>query len=230
MPDTYSPGQKISGIQAIQHTLLLTQEKAMKRSFITQPWVFVIVAMFAGLSAGCGLQIWHFGDSMDAAAAIQGCTDAQITGTATLTEYESPEGIKLVRVEMEVNGLKDGTHAVHIHEAAACQPCSAAKGHHDPGPFGKSTPDAPDFNHPYHMGDLINIHVENGQGRMSTVTNRITLSKGRLSVFDEDGSAFIIHTNEDLYCDQNDELNPGCAGGPRDACGIIEPVMTKSGY
>ena len=79
------------------------------------------------------------------------------------------------------------------------------------------------------MGDLINIEVRNGIGVMHTTTNRITLSEGRLSIFDEGvgddaGSSFIIHTQPDLYCDQEDELNPGCAGGPRDACGIIEPI------
>jgi Cu-Zn family superoxide dismutase len=59
------------------------------------------------------------------------------------------------------------------------------------------------------------------------VTTRVSLSDGRLSVFDENGSAFIIHTNEDLYCDQDNELNKGCAGGSRDACGISEPVLSS---
>jgi Cu-Zn family superoxide dismutase len=74
------------------------------------------------------------------------------------------------------------------------------------------------------MGDLVNITVVDGVGKLHAVTTRVALSDGRLSVFDQDGSAFIIHTNEDLYCDQDSELNPGCAGGPRDACGIIEPM------
>ncbi len=185
----------------------------------------VAVLMLAVLS-GCS----HYGShkiSKTAKATILGCTDSAITGTATLKEFDSPEGIKKVYVQMEVKGLTDGKHAVHIHETASCQPCGAAKGHHDPGPFGKTTPDAPDFNHPFHMGDLTNITVVNGVGKLNAVTTRVALSDGRLSVFDQDGSAFIIHTNEDLYCDQDSELNPGCAGGARDACGIIEqmPVM-----
>jgi Cu-Zn family superoxide dismutase len=134
-------------------------------------------------------------------------------------------------VELKVQGLADGKHAVHIHETGACEPCDAAKGHHDPGPFGQTRPDsaqdtapAGDINHPFHMGDLINLEVENGQGAMSHTTNRVTLSAGRLSLFDEDGSAFIIHTREDTYCDQESDLKKGCAGGPRDACGIIRLV------
>lgn len=186
--------------------------------------VFLIsLALFIGLMLGCA----HHGHgpySKMAKATISGCTDSNISGTATLKERESSEGVKLVDIRMEVKGLKDGKHAVHIHEAASCLPCGAAKGHHDPGPFGKSTPDSPDFNHPYHMGDLVNIDVVDGVGKVHTATTRISLSDGRLSVFDENGSAFIIHTNEDLYCDQDDELNKGCAGGPRDACGIIEAM------
>jgi len=157
-------------------------------------------------------------------ATIEGCSDENIIGTALLRESPSAEGIKQVEVYMLVRGLSDGAHAVHVHETAACEPCTAAGGHHDPGPHGKSTPDAPDFNHPYHMGDLVNIEVENGVGMMQTATNRFTLSPGRLSIFDDDGSAFIIHTEKDTYCDHEDELNAGCAGGARDACGIIKPV------
>ena len=170
-------------------------------------------------------------DAMKATAEIKGCKDPNITGTATLSEQVTPEGIKEVKVEMKVSGLSDGKHAVHIHEVAACEPCSEAKGHHDPGPFGESRPDsagdevpAKDINHPYHMGDLINLEVKDGVGHMTHTTNRITLSPGRLSILDENGSSFIIHTNEDTYCDEESDLKKGCAGGPRDACGIIKAV------
>ncbi len=131
-------------------------------------------------------------------------------------------------VEMNVQGLSDGKHAVHIHETAACEPCSAARGHHDRRPFGQTRPDsaqsevpANDINHPFHMGDLVNLEVRNAKGSMRHTTNRITLSPGRLSLFDADGSAVIVHTGEDTYCDQESELKKGCAGGARDACGII---------
>jgi Cu-Zn family superoxide dismutase len=109
---------------------------------------------------------------------------------------------------------------VHIHETAACEPCSAAEGHFDPGPAGFSSPDG---NHPYHSGDLINIEARGrkGRGRLNVLTTRITLAPGPLSIFDADGSAFIIHVNPDTYCPGGEEA--GCAGGGRVACGIIEP-------
>ena len=156
-----------------------------------------------------------------ARAEIRSCGDTEITGVATFRERPSTEGIKLVDVTLEVRGLSDGAHAVHVHETASCEPCGSAGGHHDPGPFGKTTPDAPDFNHPFHGGDLVNLEVSNGVGTLSATTSRFTLSPGRLSVFDEDGSALIIHTNADTYCDQESELRPGCAGGARDACGVL---------
>jgi Cu-Zn family superoxide dismutase len=168
-------------------------------------------------------------DGLRAAAEMKGCTNPDIRGTATLVEHTSPEGIKEVTVEMKVTGLTDGKHAVHIHEVAACEPCSAAGGHHDPGPFGQSRPDsatdevpAKDINHPYHMGDLINLEVKGGVGTMKHTTNRVTLSPGRLSIFDENGSSFIVHTAQDTYCDEESDLKKGCAGGARDACGIIK--------
>ena len=156
-----------------------------------------------------------------ARADIHSCIDSEVTGTAVFRERPSSEGIKLVDVSLEVRGLSDGRHAVHVHETAACEPCSAAGGHHDPGPFGESAPDAPDYNHPFHGGDLLNIEVVDGVGSLSTTSNRFTLSPGRMSLFDADGSSLVIHSGADTYCDQENELEPGCAGGARDACGVI---------
>mgnify|MGYP001814148678 FL=1 len=185
------------------------------------------ISLFAAMVLACSSLPAHAA-TLTATADIKGCTDAGISGRATLREERTEEGIKEVTIHLKVEGLSDGKHAVHIHETAACEPCSAAKGHHDPGPFGQTRPDsagdtvpATDINHPYHMGDLINIEVKNGRGSMKHTTNRVTLSAGRLSILDEDGSAFIIHTNEDTYCDHESDLKKGCAGGPRDACGII---------
>ena len=185
------------------------------------------VSLFAAAALTC-ISLPAYTAKLTATADIKGCTDASISGRATLTEEMTDEGIKEVIIHFKVAGLSDGKHAVHIHETAACEPCGAAKGHHDPGPFGQTRPDsagdtvpATDINHPYHMGDLINIDVKNGKGSMKHTTNRVTLSPGRLTLFDADGSSFIIHTNEDTYCDQESDLKKGCAGGSRDACGII---------
>jgi Cu-Zn family superoxide dismutase len=170
-------------------------------------------------------------DAAKATAEFQGCADTKVTGSATLKEQVTAEGVKEVTVEMTVKGLKDGQHAVHIHEVGQCQPCAAAGGHHDPGPNGQARPDsaadatpATDINHPFHMGDLINLEVKDGVGKLKHTTNRVTLGPGRLSVFDTDGSSIIVHTQPDTYCDQESELKKGCAGGTREACAVLKPV------
>jgi Cu-Zn family superoxide dismutase len=170
-------------------------------------------------------------EGLAAVADLKGCTNAAISGKATLQEQVTPEGVKEVTVELSVKGLPDGKHAVHIHEVGSCEPCAAAGGHHDPGPAGQSRPDtsadtvpATDINHPFHMGDLINLDVKNGVGTLRHTTNRVTLAPGRLSIFDADGSTIIVHAQADTYCDEESDLRKGCAGGAREACGIIRPV------
>ena len=161
---------------------------------------------------------------LTAKATIGGCSDEGITGTATLVEHPSKEGVKQVDIELQVSGMKPGTHAIHIHEVGTCSPCGAAKGHFDPGPASNSSPDG---NHPFHMGDLINIHVKkDGTGTMKTSTTRVTLSPGPLSLFDDNGSSFIIHVKPDTYCPGGEAK--GCAGGARAACGIIEKAGKPS--
>ncbi|MDH3771132.1 MAG: superoxide dismutase family protein, partial [Nitrospirota bacterium] len=153
-----------------------------------------------------------------ATAEIRGCTDPNITGTAQLKEEKTDEGVKEVSVMMMVKGLEQGKHAVHIHETAECEPCGGAGGHFDPGNFGQTDPDG---NHPFHSGDLINIDAnKRGNAHLNTTTTRVTLSDGPLSLFDDDGSAFIIHVDPDTYCPDGDDT--GCAGGGRAACGVIE--------
>ena len=170
-------------------------------------------------------------DGDKAVAEIKGCTSATISGEATLEEQVTSEGIKEVTVKMTVKGLPDGKHAVHIHEVGQCEPCGSAGGHHDPGPSGQSRPDtasdtvpATDINHPFHMGDLINLDVKDGVGTLEHTTNRVTLSPGRLSIFDADGSAIIVHAQPDTYCDEESDLKKGCAGGAREACGVLRPA------
>jgi Cu-Zn family superoxide dismutase len=184
-----------------------------------------LVLIMAVIVIGSGSNVYAHDNRDDlgpvtAMVKIRGCTpDSSIKGKAFLIEEPSAEGIKEVRISIKVRGLSPGKHAVHIHETGMCEPCGAAGGHFDPGPVGLSSPDG---NHPYHSGDLINIEARGRKGRaiLNAVTTRITLSPGPLSIFDEDGSAFIIHDNPDTYCPEGAEA--GCAGGTRAACGIIE--------
>ena len=141
-----------------------------------------------------------------------------ITGTAELVEMTMGTA-KEVLVTISVKGAKPGMHGVHLHAVGKCQPdFAAAGGHFDPGPAGN--PD-PDMNHPYHMGDLPNLNVgADGSGTLKARTTRVTLSDGPLSVFDADGTAIIVHGNQDQGI--TGAAKSGVSGGPRIACGVIE--------
>ena len=54
---------------------------------------------------------------------------------------------------------------------------------------------------------------------MKIMTSRVTLSDGPLSVFDADGTAIIVHGNEDQMI--TGAPNSGVSGGPRAACGVV---------
>ena len=140
-----------------------------------------------------------------------------ITGQAVLTERKVGTGT-VVDISVSLSGVKPGLHGVHLHAVGKCEPdFAAAGGHFDPGPA--SNPD-PDANHPFHMGDVPNIEVgTDGKGTLKAVTTRVTLSPGPLSIFDADGTAIIIHGNEDKGV--TGEPKSGVSGGPRIACGVF---------
>ena len=127
--------------------------------------------------------------AVTATAVIKRCDSQETIGGARLSERVSSEGVKIVEVGIGIRaGLPEGRHAVHIHETGQCEPCSAARGHFDPGPNGNSSPDG---NHPFHSGDLVNLDINDmgggvtlddgtplGSGSLRTITTRVTLSPG----------------------------------------------------
>ena len=128
-------------------------------------------------------------------------------------------GTKAVEITVNVTGLKPGTHGMHLHAVGKCEApgFTTAGGHFDPGPASNMDPD---MNHPFHMGDLPNLVADaTGKAPLKTVTTRVTLSAGPLSVFDADGTAIIIHGNPDQGT--TGEAKSGLSGGPRVACGVI---------
>lgn len=160
-----------------------------------------------------------------AEAAIKG---KDISGTALFTEYNI-NNWPYVHLKIEVRGnpeiLKPGMHAVHIHEKGDCE-CDdfkCAGGHFDPGPSGNTDPDA---NHGYHAGDLPGIIIdEQGNGLLESVTTRLTLSAGPLSILHQpEGTSIMIHANPDPHTPG--ESGSGHSGGPRLACGRIVALNT----
>ena len=191
---------------------------------MTKVFMGIGTAVFVGLVLG-GCSSYHTGKlaaPLHAKAVIAG---PGITGEVRL--YQEYEG--RVRIKLNLQGTADskltpGLHAIHIHETGNCDPFTAAKGHFDGNGDPQVNPEAnisPGLgNHPYHLGDLPNLSVdENRKGSLYTVTSRVTLSDGLNSLFDKDGSAFIIHGLEDKYLP--DPPSKDAPGGPRIACGVI---------
>ena len=153
---------------------------------------------------------------------------ADITGTLILTQQENG----LVQIRGTIQGdparLTPGLHGLHIHSVGVCgpdaqPPFSTSGGHFDPGPFGSELP--VEANHPYHLGDLPNLVVDDsGSATYNALTSRVTLSEGPLTVFDDNGSAIIIHQLPDQQKAGGTAME---AGGGRLACGVVTRDRTQ---
>ena len=172
----------------------------------------VVVATVAACALGGAITVAQ--SNMTARADIKG---TNITGTAEFVE-QAKGTATMVEITVTASGLTPGRHGVHLHAVGKCEPdFTAAGGHFDPGPAGNTDPDA---NHPFHMGDIPNLEVgADGKGTMKILTTRVTLSAGPLSLFDEDGTAIIIHGNPDQGT--TGASKSGVSGGPRVACGVV---------
>jgi Cu-Zn family superoxide dismutase len=137
--------------------------------------------------------------------------DGKAIGNVELSELAQG-----VRVFAQASDLPPGQHAFHIHETGACEAPTfeSAGGHYNPTDkqHGWDNPEGP------HAGDFPNVHVqEDGRLAIEYFTNLVTLSEGDTSLFDDDGSAIVMHAGADDY-----QTDPAGAAGDRIACGVIE--------
>lgn len=113
-------------------------------------------------------------------------------GSGKLTQ--TPHG---VLVNVKVSDLPPGAKGIHLHSKADCSADTAfqsSKGHHGEGKgdHGLLNPRGPG------KGDLGNIYVgENGVGELQFFKAGVFLEGGDLPLLDDDGTAIIIHANED---------------------------------
>ena len=151
------------------------------------------------------------GGALHASAVLRDPTGS-VVGWARFTEDASG----ILHVNVQVRGLPEGLHGIHIHAIGQCSPTfAAAGGHHNPlgHDHGLDSPTGA------HAGDLPNLVVNGaGNGHLDATSDRATLSAGTVSVFDADGSALVIHFGED-----DQVTNPTGNSGSRIACGVIEP-------
>jgi len=137
-------------------------------------------------------------------------TDADGNAVGTVTFTESDQGV-LIRAELE--GLPEGWHGFHLHEAGSCSPdFSAAGDHFNPEGAGHGLLAGGD----HHAGDLSNIWVHaDGSAKADIFSTDVTLAAdGASSLDDDDGTAVIVHENPDSYGED-------AGAGGRIACGVL---------
>lgn len=139
--------------------------------------------------------------------------DGDVIGTIQLSETKAG-----VLLNMDLKGLTpNGEQAIHIHETGDCTPLATFKnagGHFNPHnhKHGMKHPEG------QHAGDMPNLKP-NKDGEIATafVNLHVTLKDGEASLFDDDGSAIVIHAGADDHMSQ-----PSGAAGGRVACGVIK--------
>ncbi len=147
------------------------------------------------------------GYSVAARAAVQNRDGTEI-GTVTINETDS--GTPMVIVTL--SDIPEGTHGIHIHETGDCSAddFTSAGGHiAGDAQHGVYVSGGP------HPGDLPNANVaSDGSVNLEIFNDRLAIED---MIFDEDGSAFIVHAGADDYSSQ-----PAGDAGDRIACGVFE--------
>lgn len=172
--------------------------------------IYAILVLVAGSLLMGSVPVWAVGER---AAAPLRDAEGKVLGVALFVQ--EAQG---VRISVTVKGLSPGEHGIHIHAVGKCEPPDflSAGPHFNPTnkKHGLNNPEGP------HAGDLPNLIVgEDGSAVYEHVTDRVTLTPGELSLFDEDGSALIIHAGPD------DQItDPAGNSGARVLCGVITPM------
>ncbi|WP_040979039.1 superoxide dismutase family protein [Oceanobacillus jeddahense] len=136
--------------------------------------------------------------------------DGDRVGTARLNETDGG-----VSVNVEVEGLSPGFHAIHVHEYGRCEaPDFSSSGSHfnpDGKDHGLLLTDGP------HVGDLPNIEAdESGNVQEELIIADATLKQGKNSLIANNGTSLIIHDGVDDGMSQ-----PAGNSGDRIICGVL---------
>jgi superoxide dismutase, Cu-Zn family len=134
----------------------------------------------------------------------------ETVGTAAIASLQNG-----VKINLDVQGLPPGPHAIHFHENGTCQTPSfeTAGGHFAPHrkQHGFDSGGGP------HAGDMSNFFVaDNGSAKVEMVNTAVNFGKGSDSLLKTGGTALIIHEKGDDY-----KTQPAGDAGGRLACGEI---------
>ncbi len=138
--------------------------------------------------------------------------EGAVIGTVRFTE----DATGRVHVNVHAKGVSPGLHGLHLHAIGTCDASTgftSAGGHYNP--TGKEHGHHNPAGH--HSGDLPNLIVnEAGVGRLNWTTEQFGLAE----LFDQDGTAVVLHANEDDLTTNNGDQGPGNSGA-RIACGVV---------
>lgn len=149
------------------------------------------------------------------ASAVLKDVQGKVIGNANFTSPTNSDNYVTVQVGLRPDAkLQPGEYGFHVHQVGTCTPTFDAAGDHlnpEGQQHGLLNPAGP------HAGDLPNVVVrEDGTTTYAVNTELFTLGSGS-AVFDQDGSAVILHAQADDYV-----TNPSGNSGDRIACGVIE--------
>ncbi|MCM3757703.1 superoxide dismutase family protein [Sporosarcina aquimarina] len=139
-------------------------------------------------------------------------TEGKQIGEAHFTEVDG-----ILTISLGAEGLKPGTHGIHLHETAVCTPpdFQSAGSHFNPTDKQHGF----DNSKGYHLGDLPNLEVgDDGKVAVKVQMHNLTLQPGKPnSLLDGDGSALVIHADADDY-----KTDPSGNSGERIACAELK--------
>ena len=154
------------------------------------------------------------GETLRAIAELRS-VDGQKVGTVIFQQLTGG-----VKVTVEIDGLPQGVHGLHIHENGNCEvrDFRNAGGHFNPqrAEHGFLNPDGP------HAGDLPSLIVgKDGKAHAEFTSALISLNRTRRnSLLRTGGTSVVVTADPDDYL-----TDPDGGSGERIACGVIKQIM-----